>query len=359
LYEKKNDYSIDCHILVFDHPGGIHPQQQLDFIKLKVAQKEQPYYDAYLQLLNYTDEAFTHPTHAVVNFSIPGYYINSSMHIKNSKPLQTDSFDAYACALAYHLSGGQTIYANQSLRFVQAWADVNKFYSDSDGPLVMTYSGTGMIIAGELLFNYDGWSPANKARFFEWANNVHLKASNEIKSRPNNWGDWGRLGSILSAHLLDNSTALEENIRLIKSDIFHKIAQDGHMPEETVRGANGIWYTYFSLAPMTAACWVTYQTTKENLFTNFSQGNASIKLALDYLYYYNMHPDQWPWFKNPNQGSPSLWPGNLLEVMGSLYNDSRYTDYVRPARPVIYPMHHFAWTFPTLMKVQLGDYPKE
>jgi hypothetical protein len=236
---------------------------------------------------------------------------------------------------------------------------LNTVYSDADGVLVMTYAGTGLVIAGELLYNYEGWNATDKAKFFQWVTNVHMKASNEIKTRANNWGDWGRLGAILTAHLLDNTQQLESTIALIKSDLFHKIAQDGHMPEETVRGANGIWYTYFSLAPMTAACWVAYQTTKENLFTNYSQGNASIKLALDYLYYYNLHPDQWPWFKNPNQGSPSSWPGNLLEVMGSLYNDSRFTDYVKPARPIIYPTHHYAWTFPTLMKVQLNGYLEE
>jgi len=346
-------------ISAFPHPGGIHPQKQIDFVKLKISQKEQPYYNAYLQLLNMTAIAFTHPTHAVANFSIPGYYINASEHINRSKTLQSDSFDAYACALAYQLSGGQPIYANQSLRFIMAWANINKAYSDHDGSLVMTYSGTGMIIAGELLYNYEGWHPDDKSTFFKWITNVYLKAADSIRHNANNWADWGRLGSILSAHLLDNSNEIQTNINLFKSDVFHKIAQDGHMPEETAREANGIWYTYFSLAPMTAACWVAYQTTEENFFTHFSQGNASIKLALDYLYYYNLHPNEWPWYKNPNAGSPSLWPGNLLEVMGSLYNDTNFINYVTPARPIIYSFHHYAWTFPTLMKVQLGDYPKE
>jgi len=356
---KKHDHNIDCCISAFDHPGGMHPQQQLDFIRAKVVKKEQPFDNAYLQLLYKANLALNHTTHAVANYSIPGYYVNASMHIKNALPLQNDSFDAYACALAYHLSGGQTIYANQSLRFLNAWADINKVYSDADGPLVMTYAGTGMIIAAELLYNYDGWAPADREKFFQWATNVHLKASNFIRVRPNNWGDWGRLGSILNAHLLDNPEGIEENVNLIKSDLFSKIAQDGHMPEETQREVGGIWYTYFSLAPMTAACWVAYQTTQENLFTNFTQGNASIKRALDYLLYYNLHPDQWPWFKNSTAGSPSSWPGDLLEAMAYLYNDTSYVDYVQPARPVMYSTHHYAWTFPTLMRLQLGGYSIE
>ena len=264
-----------------------------------------------------------------------------------------------ACALAYHLSGGQEIYAQQSLRFINAWAYINKVYSDHDGALAMACEGTGLVIAGELLYNYQGWNSTAKAMFFIWVTDVYMKASNEIQNRPNNWGDWGRFGSILTAHVLDDTKQLQDVIALIKSDLFAKIALDGHMPEETAREANGIWYTYFSLAPMTAACWVAYQTTNENLFTNFSKGNVSIKIALDYLYYYNLHPDEWPWFKNPNKGSPSLWPGDLLEAMGSLYNDTRFIDYVKDARPIMYPTHHYAWTFPTLMKVQLQDYSGE
>jgi hypothetical protein len=268
---QKNDYKIAYCILAYYHPGGMHPQQQIEFVKLKVIQQQQPYYNAYLQLISSADAAFNHTTHALADFAIPGYYVNATMHYKNSLGLQSDSFDAYACALAYHISGLQKKYAEQSLRFLKAWADLNTKYSDFDGSLVMAYSGPGMVIAGELLYNYNGWNPVDREKYFQWVRNVYLKASNEIRLRTNNWADWGRLGSILSAHLLDNPQEVAENIRLIKSDLFHKIAPDGHMPEETKRGDNGIWYTYFSLAPITAACWVAYQTTKENLFTNFGQ----------------------------------------------------------------------------------------
>ncbi|CAF1165087.1 unnamed protein product [Adineta ricciae] len=343
----------------FTHPGGMHPQQQIDFVRTKVSQREQPYYDAYTQLIKSADAAFNHSTHELADFSVPGYYVNATMHQKNSAGLQSDSFDAYACALAYHLSGFQTKYADQSLRFLRAWAHVNNKYSDYDGTLVMAYSGPGMVIAGELLYHYHGWNPVDQQKYLQWVKNVYLKASNEIRTRTNNWADWGRFGSILSGYLLENSTEIAENIRLIKKDLFHKIAQDGHMPEETKREANGIWYTYFSLAPITAACWVAYRATNENLFTNFTQGTASIKLALDYLHYYNMNPNFWPWYPNPNKGSPSSWPGNLLEAMAPIYGSDSFVDYVKAARPLIYRKHHFAWTFPTLMRTQLGDYPKK
>lgn len=52
---------------------------------------------------------------------------------------------------------------------------------------------------------------------------------------------------------MDDKEEIERNIKLIKGDLGDKIASDGHMPAEVVREKNGIWYTYFSLAPMTAS----------------------------------------------------------------------------------------------------------
>lgn len=65
---------------------------------------------------------------------------------------------------------------------------------------------------------------------------------------------------------MDDKEEIERNIKLIKGDLGDKIASDGHMPAEVVREKNGIWYTYFSLAPMTASFWVAYNLTGENLF---------------------------------------------------------------------------------------------
>ena len=335
----------------YDHPGGMHPQQQISFVKKKIQQKQQPYYNAYLVLISEADSALQEKNHALADFNVPGYYKDAATHRANSKVLQTDAFNAYACALAYQLSG-QKKYANKSLEFLKAWADKNKGYSNADGSLVMAYSGTAMIMAAELLYHYKGWPKKDKAQFLSWTRNVYRKAADEIRTHKNNWADWGRFGSILTAHLLDDKAEMAENIRLIKSDLFHKIAPDGHMPEEVRRQGNGIWYTYFSLAPITAACWVALQAEGTNLFI-YQQEGRSLKTALDYLYYYNQHPDQWKWFQNPRPGSPGSWPGNLLEAMHGIYQDEKYSSYVKEARPIYYPAHHFAWTFPTLTKPYL------
>ncbi len=335
-------------------PGGMHPRVQIDYVKKQIKAKKQPFLDGYHQLLKYAATAQMHETHALIDFSVPGYYVDSANHRKNSKSLQSDSFDAYACALAYQLSG-EAKYAQEAIRFLNDWAAKNTQYSDADGSLVMSYSGTGLVMAAELLSDYKGWKQEDRQEFFIWVGNVYRKACNQIRNRKNNWGDWGRFGSMLSAQLLADQSEMAENIRLIKSDLFSKIAQDGHMPHETARGANGIWYTYFSLAPITASMWVGYQATGENLFA-YSQNNVSVKSAMDYLYQYNLKPEEWTWFKNPRPGSPGTWPGNLLEAMSGVYQDAQYAAYAKQAQPICYDFHHFAWTFPSLMKVQLTPF---
>jgi Alginate lyase len=332
----------------YDHPGGMHPRKQIDFVREKIQQKQQPYYDAYLQLIAEADSALPGQTHALSDFNVPGYYVDAQTHRTNSKGLQTDAFNAYACALAYQLSGEKR-YADKSRDILMAWANTNKSYSNADGSLVMAYSGTALIIAAELLYNYKGWKAKDQSTFRSWARDVYRKAAHEIRTKKNNWADWGRLGAILTAHLLDDNADMAENISLIKSDLFHKIAADGHMPEEVRRQANGIWYTYFSLAPITAACWVVLQAEGTNLF-DWQQEGRSLQSALDYLLHHTQHPDEWKWFENPRPGSPQSWPGNLFEAMHGIYRQEKYDYYVKQVRPIVNPYHHFAWTFPTLMK---------
>lgn len=338
---------------VYSYAGNhnMHPLWQIDYVKSQVQAKQEPYYTAYRQMMAYADSILNVPHHALINFSVPGFYVKPEEHRSNSLSLQQDAFAAYCSALAYALSG-EDKYGKKACYFLNAWAFANKGYSEHDGVLVMTYSGSGLLIAAELMQDSGLWGQEEKVDFRKWVKYVYRNASNTIRVHKNNWADWGRFGSLLAASFLDEPEDIAENIRLIKSDLFTKIANDGSMPEETRRGDNGIWYTYFSLTPMTAACWIVYNQTGENLF-ELTQDNTSIRKALDYLAYYNKHPKEWKWHNAPNTGEKDIWPDNLLEAMAGIYRSDEYREYVLPKRPLIYPKHHFAWVFPTLMPVKL------
>lgn len=330
---------------------SMHPTAQVEFVKKQIKQKKEPYYSAYLQLIHYADSILYTKQHALVDFAVPGFYDKPEEHRNNSLTIQHDAFGAYCSALAYRLSGEKK-YGEKAIYFLNAWASINKKYSEHDGVLVMVYSGSGFIIGAELMSDTQIWKAEDKETFRQWILTVYKLAVNEIRTHKNNWADWGRFGALLTASYLNDLDEVIENIHLIKSDLFDKIAEDGSMPEETCRGNNGIWYTYFSLAPMTSACWLVYNLTGENLF-EFEENNTSIKKALDFLLYYEDNSAEWPYHNSPNIGKNDIWPKNLFEAMYGIYQDERYLDFVDPARPIIYPKHHFAWVFPTLMPVNL------
>ena len=254
---------------------SMHPLKQIAFVKKMIGRKQEPYHTAYVQLIRYADSIQQVTHHARNDFAVPGYYVKPEEHRANSLALQQDAFAAYCSALAYRLSGKKR-YGEKACYFMNAWATINKKYSEPDGPLVMSYSGSAFLMAAELMDDTSVWDADEKRLFKDWVTSVYRKATNEIRERKNNWADWGRLGSLLAASFLDDKEEIERNIKLIKGDLGDKIASDGHMPAEVVREKNGIWYTYFSLAPMTASFWVAYNLTGENLFL-WEQEGKSVK----------------------------------------------------------------------------------
>lgn len=339
----------------YPHPGGMHPVSQIEFVKQQIGKKNPRYAEAYKQLIQKADSVLEAEHNAIPDLRIPGFYFNPQEHRKNSLGLQNDSFSAYTCALAWQLSGNKK-YAEKALYFINSWSIINKTYSEADGPLVLSYSGGALVMAAELMRKFTGWKNNDQQLFARWVKSVYRKAGNEIRGRANNWGDWGRFASMLSDYYLDDEKDMAENIRLLKSDLFDKIAEDGHMIEEVKREANGIWYTYFSLAPITAASWIAFNASGENIF-NYERNNKSIKKALDYLLYFQQHPAEWSWFKDPRTGLKGdkygCWPANLIEAMSGIYNEPAYDTFLMPLRPLVYPQHDFAWVYPTLMPLSL------
>lgn len=336
-------------------PGSnMHPQEQISFVKKQIKLGNEPYSSAYKQLIYYADSILTLKSNALEDFSVPGYYVIPEVHIANSKALFDDSFAAYTTALAYCLSG-DIRYGEKSCFYLNEWGQKNKKYSDADGPLVMSYDATGLVMAAGLMRSTKLWETVDEEAFNWWLANVYRKACNEIRERKNNWADWGRFGSVLCADFLGDSEEMQKNVDLVKSDMFIKIAEDGHMPEEVRRARHGMWYTYFSLSPMTAACWVIYNNTGENLF-EYEQDGKSIKLALDYALQYYNNPSAWPWNDDPYPGSHTLWPDDLYEAMYGIYKSEAYLERVEATRPHVYFEHHCVWNYATLMAPSLDGW---
>jgi hypothetical protein len=128
------------------------------------------------------------------------------------------------------------------------------------------------------------------------------------------------------------------------------------MPYETRYGSKGIWYTYYALAPLTAACQVALNASEVDLFHYTSPNGRNIRMALDYLFYYSQHPEEWPHYEGDQSEipDPHSWPGNLFMAMASVYENDDYENWVTSSGPVYdsswWSSVHITWVFPVLMR---------
>jgi hypothetical protein len=220
----------------------------------------------------------------------------------------------------------------------------------------MAEVGVGFIISAELLTGYSGWTSADQAAFAKWVRTVYLpQAVNPIKDRKNNWGDWGTFGAITANYYLDDAAGVSEETTRIERHIDSSITADGHMPEELARGSGGIWYTYFALDPLTAAMQVARHAGGPDLF-HTAPYDARVQRALDFLFTALQHPDAWPYGASPKvpQGR-DMWGYDLYDAMGNEYGNQAWSAYAAPHEPILSTGHHYAWTFPTLMRGPPGS----
>jgi hypothetical protein len=293
---------------------------------------------------------------AVKNFNVPGYYRDPKGHHREQIHLSHDAWAAYSCAIAYQLSTdkNRSRFADKTVQILTAWAATNTKTSNADGNLVMVYAGAGLVFAAELISDYEGWNKTQKDEFKEWLEKVYLRSCKRITGRANNWGNWGVLGSIASHYFLNDKRSIDNDIKLIKKKIDKQIEADGEMPKETKRGYNGIWYTYFALAPLTASCRIAANAEGVDLFHFKGKDGAGIEDALEYLYRYSLHPKEWPHYQKDDLTlpDPKYWPGNLFEAMAGIYGNKDYEKWIEKSRPIMMYGHHYAWPVPTLLRTE-------
>jgi len=145
----------------FVHPGIMHSQEGIDFVKSKIAAKEAPWYPAYVQLhrsrytnLRWRPKPVPHVERGPSNNPNIG-----------SSDFSRDGSAAYSHALAWALSG-KDAHAKKSAEIIDAWSATLKTITNHDARLLIGMSGQAYLIAAELLrHTWNGWPKENQARF--------------------------------------------------------------------------------------------------------------------------------------------------------------------------------------------------
>lgn len=335
------------------NPGGLYTKEQIAFVRNKIADGEEPWTSAFTQLISDAEAWLDEDPSPVERWYVPGYYTNAQGHQANRKVMLDDLKSAYACGLAYQLTG-KTKYADQTVRILNAWAQTTRTIGAEDSVLVGAYVGNGFPMAAELVKDYKGWSPEDKGKFDSWLQNVYLPFFGGTAT--NNAGDWNIFIRLAINTYLGNTTAIQADAERLKNRIADNISENGELPHENARGNAGIWYTYFALAPMTASAQIIYNTTGEDLFNYTAPNGRNLKMALDKHLAYCKDISTWPYGGGYIGGNSSTsWNFMLYEAMAGVYNDADYADYVKAQRPINGPLvdnndyHHMAWFYPTLM----------
>ena len=168
----------------FVHPGVIHSQESIDFVKTKIAAKEEPWASAWNKLkrsryasMRWTADPVPHVER--------GAYNNPNI---GSSDFSHDSRAAYTHALHWALSD-EPAHAKKASEIIDSWTKTLKSITNHDARLLIGMSGQNYIIAAELLrHTWDQWPKENQARFEKMLREIWYPVIKDFHPSAN--GNW-------------------------------------------------------------------------------------------------------------------------------------------------------------------------
>lgn len=158
-------FCILCARAEFVHPGVIHTEEGIDFVRGKIAAKEEPWLGAWKEL---NDSRYASPDWKPKAFPKVerGPYNDPDV---GSTEFTDDGRAAYTHALRWVL-GGDEASAKKSAEILNTWSGTLKDVTDHDARLLVGMSGQTYVVTAELLRHYQGgWRgwPKNQQTQFQ------------------------------------------------------------------------------------------------------------------------------------------------------------------------------------------------
>ncbi len=175
----------------FIHPGILNNKTELDFIKSKIKEGQEPWKTAFVKLktssyssLNYKSQPF-----AIVEC---GSYNNPNIGCNN---IVDDGMAVYSLSLMWYFSDSIQ-YANKAIEIINAWSDVYQQNTNSNARLVVSWATPWYVNGAEILrYSNAGFKDSDIAKFNTLLDKFLPYTLDETMSG-NNW-----IQSAIEAHI--------------------------------------------------------------------------------------------------------------------------------------------------------------
>ncbi|KUJ16084.1 uncharacterized protein LY89DRAFT_648220 [Mollisia scopiformis] len=217
----------------WQHPGYVVDKAQLNIVKGQVANKAQPWSNAYIQMLKDGDKygkyvSGTRTSEAASTVSC-GPTTNPDIKCTDERG---DALAAWANALAWYVSG-DTAYAKNAIGLMNKWSYKIKGHALSNAVLQTAWAGASWARAGELIRHTSNlWASKDITQFENMLRNVYLPPCQNGDTRASNW-DVACLNTAIGiAVFLEDSDLYDHAMGLFQETVPSVIylESDGSLP---------------------------------------------------------------------------------------------------------------------------------
>jgi len=299
----------------FAHPNMYLNQSEIDAIKAKVAANQEPWKTAYNKLISDANAALNMTPTSVVDdggghywrtddpYTTDGVY-DPSAH-RNDYINANHITDAMRdLALAYQLTGN-TQYADGAILLINHWFINPATYMEPDptnnGPATPGHGSGGSIeiyitlpaafYAGDLLWDYPGWSVTDRSALQQWAQDALTLLP--LTSYGNNWDNWLTLFRMSMAVATEDEAILATAFNRWKSLVGSQVRSDGLLGQELSR-TRSLDYSMFSLNPMTQGAEIA-RHYGEDLYSYTTADGKNLEKVFNAYTPYLLNPSSWPY----------------------------------------------------------------
>jgi hypothetical protein len=285
--------------------------ERLTEIRMRIASGQEPTTAAFAELKAFAEKSLQRDPQPPPdgNWKVPGFYQNPEGHRAAKENLANDAHAAFALALLYRLRDNpDERLAEKSAAFCLAWTKVKGLSAEGDSSLAFSYHFPPMIYAADLLRGSPSWTPVHEKAFRGYMEHIQREYRREkyrwnVWSWENNWGCWGALLGISAAAYLDDDIWFQEMVARTQHLVEVTIDDKGEIHKEVRRnqgsGTHGIWYSHFTLQPLTLAAEVARQRGVD-LYHFTSPSGHSLRQAHERLVPWVESPATFPYLASRN-----------------------------------------------------------